>query len=203
MLKALREEYKSFFGDLRSYWSCYGGMTRVLATPYTPIAIFVTLASWRSWHAPGWYSTPLSVLPSLLGFTLAAYALLLGFGDEGFLKFLAVTDGTTSARTEEKHISVLTSVSAIFLHFVVVEVLALLLSIIGSAVWPVPSNDAAYYQMSTWQLTFACIATIMFDLAVVLGLAAALNIYHATRWYVQYHRAVDAAQKSKGSLESK
>jgi hypothetical protein len=145
------------------------------------------------------------VLPSLLGFTLAAYALLLGFGDEGFLKFLAVTDGTTSSQTEEKHISVLTSVSAIFLHFVVVEVLALLLSIIGSAVWPVPSDsfDAAYYQMSIWQLTYAGIATVTFDLAVILGLAAALNIYHATRWYVQFHRAVYAAQRGKDNSASK
>jgi hypothetical protein len=85
----LKSEYADFFGDLSSYFAVYGGWPKIIYSPYTHAALFVTLLCWSKWHGANWTATPLAVLPALLGFTLAAYALFLGFGDESFRKFLA------------------------------------------------------------------------------------------------------------------
>jgi hypothetical protein len=200
MFKLLEEEYSSFWGDLKSYFTCYGGVKRVVSSPYTHLAILLTLACWRMWHSPSWYTTPLAVLPSLLGFTLAAYALLLAFGDEGFLGFLAAVR-PSSAPPEDAAASVLTNVSAIFLHFVIVEIVALLMAVVGSSIW---SSQIDMSGLPFWlcaflervRLGYAALATLAFNLAIVMALAAALDIYHATKWYVAYARTPKGSEPS-------
>jgi hypothetical protein len=197
MATTIQSEYRGLRDDLRRYFAGYGGFPKVLYSPYTHVALALTLICWGKWHSANWETIPLAVLPALLGFTLAAYALLLGFGDEKFRQFLART-GKTDVTIEGAADSTLMSVSAIFLHFVIVEMIALLLAIIGDAnpIVAMGISGKLYGSIallrahpSALHHAFGFIGLFAFNWAILMALAAAIDIYHATSWYVDYSRA--------------
>jgi len=111
---SLKTEYGDFWKDARSYYICYGGFWKIVWSPYTHGAVLVTILCIGKVLDGTWMITPLAVLPALLGFTLAAYALLLGFGDEAFRKFLARTGRRAEDKDGTDRDSTLMGVSAIF-----------------------------------------------------------------------------------------
>ena len=191
----LRSEYRDLFRDLHSYVVCYGGFRKVAYSPYTHLALLTTLACWGKWHGTNWTGTPLLVLPALLGFTLAAYALLLGFGDESFRKFLAGNGEPDREGHDATTESTLMGVSAIFLHFVIVEIVALICAIVGEANpftalgWSSGIGGVLSHvglPTGTPHRVFAFFGLLAFNLSIFMALAAAIDIYHATGWYVRY-----------------
>src|SRR5579872_7213062 len=191
----LKSEYPDLFGDLSSYFAVYGGWRKIVYSPYTHAALIITILCWSKWHGENWAATPLAVLPPLLGFTLAAYALFLGFGDESFRKFLANIGRPEPGGAVDTHESILMGVSAIFVHFVVVQVFALICVIVGetnpfaSLGW---SNgiaialERAHIPAGTPHDVGAFIGLWAFNLSIFMAFAAAIDIYHATGWYVRY-----------------
>lgn len=191
----LGSEYADLLRDLRSYVICYGGFRKVAYSPYTHLALLTTVACWGVWHGTSWTGVPLAVLPALLGFTLAAYALLLGFGDESFRKFLASSGEPDREGHDSTTESTLMGVSAVFLHFVVVEIVALICAIVGEAN---PFASLGWSNAIAGVLKhiglppgaphhiFAFFGLFAFNLSIFMALAAAIDIYHATGWYVRY-----------------
>jgi hypothetical protein len=207
---SLYSEYSDLWHDVRVYFACYGGVPKIIYSPYTHFALLLTLICWGQWHSTDWTAIPLSVLPALLGFTLAAYALLLGFGDESFRKFLASSGKPEQTGRDATSETTLMGVSAIFLHFVVVEIVALLCAIVGAAN-PLASlgwSEAVAHGLAGIRLgpqfphlAFAFIGLFAFYLSILMALAAAIDIFHATGWYVQYANTVKKkeAQKAPGA----
>ncbi len=190
-------QFKALWGDLSDYYRRYGGLWAVVVSPYTLGAGFITAACWGSWRASSWPEGPIAVLPALLGFSLAAYALLLAFGDERFRAFLAeeqFDDGGMKVPND----NVLLGMSAIFLHFIIVQALALLLAIVANA-HPLTAYGGVVATTNVWfhwgRNAFACFGYFLFLLSLATAVAAALNIYHATRLYVLFK----AAERSKTS----
>lgn len=191
----LAEEYRSVAKDIGDYIRCYGGISRMVLAPYAHAALLGTLACYGIWTSNRWFDLPLAVLPALLGFTLAAYALLLGFGDDRFRSFLAERDPEEPAGTRGDPYAhnLLLRISAIFLHFVVVQIVALTLAIFASS-HPLASLHVHVKWAYVARTGVAFAGFFMFALSISSSLLAALNIFHATRWYVQFK--TEPGQKS-------
>jgi hypothetical protein len=76
------------------------------------------------WQTDTWWDLAFEILPSTMGFSLAAFAVLLAFGNEDFLRVL-------SQRPQGKTKSALDGTSAAFFHFIFIQVLALLFAFVG------------------------------------------------------------------------
>jgi hypothetical protein len=160
-------QYKYVGQSWRRYWKLNGGLSGVLRSPYFVCAIIVSLLCYPAWATEnkdwGWYNICISIIPNLLGFTLGGYAMLLAFGSEKFRMLLAGSE-------DDKRPSAFMGVSATFIHFIILQILALLLSIIASA-WCIKSG------------VFAFIGFTVFIYSLLSALAAALAILRLVSWF--------------------
>src|SRR4051812_44736417 len=102
-------------GSFQKYWRDFGGVRALLNSPYVWSSFGITVMLSPFWAKDGWWETVYSIVPSLLGFTLGAYAILVAFGNERFLKLI------TTKLAGGAELSAYESTSAAFVHFVVVQ----------------------------------------------------------------------------------
>ena len=139
-------------------------------------ALAVSLVCWPAWLSPNWWEHTISVLPSLLGFTLGGFAIFLGFGSDQFKELIAKEDETKSEYL---------SVSAVFLFIVAVQTVGLLYAVICKSLW-IPTPDLLkhfsliipYLNSVAWFVGF-----FLYVFGIVLSLRAALRIFRVSRWY--------------------
>lgn len=112
--------------EIAGYWRRYGGLRKLLTSPFFVSAIALTLVCTPYWWGAEWWALSSTVIPALLGFSVAAFALLLSIGDDKFKIMFgrSYSDGSDS---------LLCSISTAFFHFIVVQVLALALAFMGGA----------------------------------------------------------------------
>ncbi len=153
-----------------------GGTGAILKSFDFRIALAVSFLCWPAWLAPDWWAKAISVLPSLLGFTLGGFAIFLGFGSDQFKELIARKD---EAKSEYL------SVSSTFLFIVSVQVIGLLYAIICESLWvPTPiwlkhiSPILPYLNYIAWFVGY-----LLYVLGIVLSLRAAIRIFRVSRWY--------------------
>jgi hypothetical protein len=88
-----------------------------------------------AWIAKPWFSMPISILPNLLGFSLGGLAIWLAFGDEKFRSLLLQKD------EGEDHSSYVIASSS-FVHFVIIQFLALIFAICSQVLNYVVTEDS-------------------------------------------------------------
>ena len=157
-------------------WENMGGTAAFWKSFDFRFALAVSLMCWPSWLAPNWWESTISVLPSLLGFTLGGFAIFLGFGSDQFKELIAREDETKSEYL---------SVSSTFLFIVAVQVVGLLYAIICKSIWvPTPallnyiSPILPYLNPIAWFVGY-----FLYVLGIVLSLRAAIRIFRVSRWY--------------------
>ena len=167
-------------------WANMGGISAIWKSFDFRIAIVVCLLCWPAWLAPDWWKNSITVLPSLLGFTLGGFAIFLGFGSDQFKELIARKD---EAKSEYL------SVSSTFLFIVAVQVVGLLYAIICESLWvPTPSwlqqvsSILPYLNYMAWFVGY-----FLYVLGIVLSLRAAIRIFRVSRWYNSF--LVDNAEK--------
>jgi len=109
-------------GEVRDYWRVYGGLGSVLTSPAFLLALGVTSFSSVLWKDCQWYQVSFSILPNLLGFSIGAFAIVLAFPATTLFEVIA-EDGRDD--------SFYMDMAARFVHFVCVQVIALLLALLG------------------------------------------------------------------------
>ncbi len=116
------------------YWKSYGGFAGLFQSLYCYVALF--LAGITTFVAPDWDWTiaTQSILSNILGFTLGGYAIVVGFGDKVFLDVIRGGD--------DKSPSPYMAVNGTFVHFILLQVCALLVALLvsifgGKAYWPI------------------------------------------------------------------
>jgi large-conductance mechanosensitive channel len=117
-----------------------------------------------------------------LGFTLGGFALLLGFGDERFRSLLA-------DKEKDEKSSIYTSLCATFVHFIVLQLLALIFAIITNALQfqvNIPSYLLGFFHMLT-AISYA-FGYGLFIYSLLSLLAATLAIFRAATWYETYQQ---------------
>jgi len=120
-----RKQYEGAAKVLHLYWATYGGLGALLRSPFFHAAAVCTLLCVPLWWTGAWWERSISIIPSVLGFSIAAFTLLLGIGDEGFRRRLA-----TKRKAERP--STLTNTSSGIFHFIVVQVVALVYALFAS-----------------------------------------------------------------------
>lgn len=112
------------------YWNAYGGIKALCSSLYFRVAIiFGILISVVNRFAEcpwDWQDTVIATLPSILGFSLGGYAILVGFGDATFRSILC-------KKMEGENESLYMRVNASLLHFILVQSLALLYAVLTKA----------------------------------------------------------------------
>ncbi len=177
-MQETRKAYRGICEVLGRYWTIYGGLGALLRSPYFHLSLLLTAVTADSWLHEKWWSTAISVLPNLLGFTLGGFAIFLGFGDE---KFKAVIAGTDPEESEG--FSPYLSVSATFLHFVVVQVTALLWALVGSALYfELPDPRLAFVGRVLGVLGGA-IGYWLLLYSICVGAAAGISVFRVAGWY--------------------
>jgi hypothetical protein len=127
-VKLILKQYKGLYETFKFYWHCYGGIAGLVGSPYFLFSLIITSICHPIWlvaKEKPWYEYPLGILPNVLGVTLAGYALLIAFGDDKFKKLFAgkYPDGSPSP---------FLVTNSMFIHFILMQVLAIFLGIIGS-----------------------------------------------------------------------
>lgn len=177
------ETYKSPAKKFRKYWEIYGGWTALIRSPYLHASILFSILACPIWldAKKDWTDIVMAVTPSILGFSLGGYAILFAFGDEKFRLAISGPDADGSP-------SPFMNVNASFVHFLVVNVLALLLAILARA----------------WIKDGSCLMGLVFGVfsySIFAALATVMSIFSVASWSDAYAGKVkkDDAGKSPDS----
>lgn len=110
---------------LKQYWCAYGGIKALALSPYFHLSLlFLALSvSWRNGF--GWVNDALSVVPSILGFSIGAFAIFLALADEKFVNVLTMKNLGPATSKTSAHLKI----SALFIHFMIIQVLAILIAL--------------------------------------------------------------------------
>ncbi len=147
------------------YWTAYGGWGALRTSPFFHFSIVFGLLLFVGAETGEIAKQALNIFPNLLGFTLGGYAMLIGFGDRGFHQMLSETD-------VREGISIMQSVSATFVHFLLLQSFALMIAIFQAFVW----NPAL----------LRLLGTILFIYALTSVVALVMAIFRYSRWYGNY-----------------
>lgn len=110
--------------ELAGYWKAYGGWSAFLRSPAFWFSVAVTILCIPAWDKGQWMDATLSIVPSLTGFSLGAMAIVLAFPSSPLFKLFA-----ERGRVDSYYLDL----SSRFVHFIFIQVIALLLALIGRA----------------------------------------------------------------------
>jgi hypothetical protein len=194
------EEKPKRKGDFGLYWMEYGGTSALLRSGYFRLSFVLAAASFGIWSKEDWWESVISVVPSLAGFSLAAYAMLIAFANDKFLKIITTPVKLEGDDASKSRPSVYLSTGAAFVHFILVQTAALLAALFCKAsylpVWHPLQNALATIGISLNGFVWATravwfIGYLTFIYGILCGLAATMRIYRMSRWYAVMMQAED------------
>lgn len=169
----------------KRFWMAYGGAGALLRSPYLYAALLIAPLCWGTWSAPNWWDTVISVLPNLLGFTLGGFAIFVSFGDARFIASLAAEADDTAQP------SVYREFCATFVHFILVQVVALILAIVTKGMWfhaSFPDYIAKALPIANMVWGGLCYGVFLYALTSVVAIA--LHVFRISTMYEQHQRIV-------------
>lgn len=167
-----RKIYSGTFDIFRRYWRAYGGAKAVLKSFYAHLALILTGLTFPLWSKTGWWEIPISVMPNLLGFSLAGYAIMLSFGNEGFQRLLS------KSRLDETNAFV--EMSASFTHFLLIQFVALLSAILAKSLYSAMPTTPPSSDLGVVQGIVGGIGMFIFVYSLTCGIAATMRIFRLT-----------------------
>ena len=180
--------YKGVSNVFAKYWRAYGGVSALLCSPYLHIAVAILLPlTYHTWSKCDWWSDPMAALPNLLGFTLAGLAMSIGFGDDKFRALLAEPDA------DSKKPSAYVAMSSTFVHFIVVQILALVYAVAAKGLWFYAEwMDPFRSALPMANQIGGGIGYALFLYALTSVLAATMAVFRIASIYEAYQRKVVA-----------
>ncbi|MFT4055986.1 MAG: hypothetical protein QM681_15895 [Novosphingobium sp.] len=115
--------YKAIFRIIRIYWSEYGGWKSLLLSPFWHFSIFAMILFHFGLIDLDWRALSISSLPTILGFSLAAYTITFSLMGSALHRALCATIDN------ERGIPLINIVNSTFFHVVLVQAIALIFSI--------------------------------------------------------------------------
>lgn len=173
-MKEIRRKYKDVFKVIGRYWKSYGGYDALIMSPYLHVSIILGtfLFPYKFLAGKEWWNFPIGTLPSILGFSIAGYAVLLAVGDDSFKKLMADKDDNQ----DENNPSAYLSFGVTFLHFMFIQILAILLAIGASTKEIIPSQDSNLL-WNCFSYFWGIFGFSMFFYAILSAIASILAIY--------------------------
>lgn len=188
MLKKLIGSYRGTIELWADFWRLYGGFSSLLVSIYFGLALVVTVLCFGIWVKPGWWDIVIGAIPTLLGFTLAGLAVFMSM-DSGFSKIIA---GGSTTKNPSPFLSLISS----FVHFILVQAVALIYALISKSLsFALPNMPGWYYNaMSVLTPIAGAIGFLLFIYAVMLVVAATFSIFRSSKWFESY---IDQLNESK------
>jgi hypothetical protein len=200
----LRSAYKGVHSAFRRYWSVYGGLPYVLGSPFCHAALLLTLLCGPFWWSGDWWEKSFAILPSLLGFSIAAFALLLAVGDDKFKAALGKERKGGAAST-------LNDLASKFFHFLLVQVIAIVFAFLAlgrPATWIV-ANISAFEASTALGLVlligtkvFRFVGFFLLAYSVLAALAATLSLFRVATIFSRFVSSSAAGSPSKDTSAS-
>ena len=156
---------------LPSYWQAYGGAFTLLKSKFFWLALLITWMGQSTWSQPKWWDQVTTVLPTILGFTIAAFSIFLSLGNR-------IYKGAVHKRRSDG-VSLYLKICAIFAHQVLVQASAVLLAIVLPTLYqrPVPRSGLLikindYILPISWAVGY-----FLFIYGVLLVIAGGMNVF--------------------------
>lgn len=176
------EQWKGVADIFKRYWLSYGGFRAFISSPYLHISIVFTFFTAGYWSDNNWWSQSLSILPSLLGFTLGGFAVFLSLGSEDFRSLMAQPE-----KDETTDKSPYMTVIGSFVHFVLIQMMAILVSILANAA---SYTEKPYYLPKDMNLTLSYIVGFigygLFLYSLLLALSVCFAIYRMSGLFAKF-----------------
>lgn len=158
------------FENLRLVYRNYGGVRSFIKSGYVWTAVAVTVLSWPKVKDGTWGDLSISVLPTLAGFSIAAYAVFFSVLGEKARKVLS------SPAAELGNRAPLLILASSVSHAVCVQISAILLSVIFQAK-PFPAIRGYELEASIFNILFSSIGMFLTAYGIILILASVLSIF--------------------------
>lgn len=162
--KLHRDQFLGVKKVISAYWGLYGGWRHAITSPFFLIALIVHIVLFDSWTNSPWYEGAISILPSILGFVVAAYAIL-----------TAVTSPVTRfalSKYGDKG-SPFMNLSTSFVHIIVVISSAILFALAAKAF-----HDES---LSAVFVAWSSIAHLLFLYSICLIVGVGLSVFNITK----------------------
>lgn len=189
------KQWRHVFAIFNRYWIAYGGWSSLIRSPYFQVSVLISYFLQDRWDSSEWSDISISVLPAILGLTIAGYSIWLGVGDDNFKRRLAKRRGS------EGGASAFLTVNAVCVHFVVVQVMALLFSVFfqgqtlvfpgfycwaeeygfNSVIW-----DVCGFFLRVLRYWIPAVGCFLFIYSLMLVFALIMALFRYASWYDQY-----------------
>lgn len=156
--------------NLRILYQSYGGVAGLLKSEYFYVALFFTGLCWRLATNDAWADLAKSVLPTLSGFSIAAYAIFFAVLDESTRGALRAPSPDLGDR------SPLLVIASAISHAVVVQIAGLMLAIVFSAK-PLPTLSCMSDFYIATNAAFSAVGLFVTIYGIILILASILSIF--------------------------
>jgi hypothetical protein len=173
---------------LREYWRVYGGFSSLVKSPLVWASAILTVLLVREVIQEKWADVPFSVIPSLLGFTIGAMAIVLALPSTRLFKVIA-DEGAPD--------SYYMGIAARFVHFVFVQVACLLFAFFFKMTSLQIAGFVSAFFLIYAILTAAAVALSLFDFAIISNNSASIPERGASA-----HAEPDRSEPSKQSQEN-
>ncbi len=187
---SLRGRLKVSIG-LPSYWQAYGGISTLLKSKFFYISVILTWVCYPVWSKPEWWGQVVSVLPTILGFTIAAFSIFLSLGNR-------IYKGAMHKRKASGRVSLYLKICAIFAHQMFVQAGAVLLAIVLPALYQrqIPVSEP-WVTLNEWARVGSwAFAYFLFIYGILLVVAGGLNIFSIAT-LIQAAEEVDADTQAR------
>ena len=170
---------------IKKYFDIYGGFYAVFTSIYFWSAFIINIFMITSWTSLCWIQNVKSIIPSIVGFSLGAYAILAGFGTDHFQKFISLKDLDKEgiSKDEEKIFKIAntmyTHINTTFIHYILVQMLSLLLAVLCDSLF----SD----KMNFLEILVSFIGNLMFIYSLTLSLAAVFVIFDVANLYQEFN----------------
>lgn len=178
-LTETRSAYRGFATILGRYWRNYGRARAIWSSPYAHLSALFTLALFPFWSHEPWWNLAISIIPSVLGFSLGGYAIWLGLGDDSFRTFIMT-------RSDVDKPSPYMVVSAAFAHFIIIQIAAILGAVIAQATQFTLGMELEVLRHVVPNFLAPVgygIGFFLFSYALLSALATALAVFRVASWF--------------------
>ena len=170
---------------LARYWKAYGGWKAVLSSVYFWVAVLLTALLYPQWTKAGWWGDVLSIMPSVLGFSLGGFAMWVAIGDEKFKSLIA-------GENEDGKASPFMEVNATFAHFILLQLASIILALIAKAYdMPIPNTHWLHTLLGRGLNSITIVSYsfsyFIFLYALLTAFAAVLALFRVSSWYDDMH----------------
>jgi conserved hypothetical protein len=178
----MSSQWSGTTGIVRRYWQNYGGFKVIIASPYLHVSICLLILTFPFWFYNKWWEQSISIVPSILGFTIGGFAIFLGYGSDKFRSLLAPEDD----KGKSPYLDIVTT----FTHFIIIQTLTLVIALIASSLNSIAIMEIThanrYTCISIIWFVLGCLGYGIFLYSLILTFAVCFALYRLTCMYIKF-----------------